>query len=66
MQEIAQTPPLHDFQVFDVRAGVQHGGWEFAVYSNNVGQESYIVFDAPSTRRWNIPRTYGAQLRYAW
>lgn len=66
VQEIAQTPPLHDFQIFDVRAGVQHGGWEVSVYSNNVGDEAYIVFDAPSTRRWNIPRTYGAQLRYAW
>lgn len=66
VQEIAQTPPMHDFQVLDVRAGVQHGGWEFAVYSNNVGRESYIVFDAPSTRRWNIPRTYGAQARYTW
>jgi len=66
VQEIAQTPPLHDFQIFDVRAGVQHRGWEVSVYSNNVGDEAYIVFDAPSTRRWNIPRTYGAQLRYAW
>jgi iron complex outermembrane recepter protein len=66
VQEIAQTPPLHDFQVFDVRAGLQKNGWEFSVYSNNVGDEAYIVFDAPSTRRWNIPRTYGAQLRYAW
>jgi len=66
VQEIAQTPELHDFQVFDARAGVQKNGWEFAVFSNNVGDESYIVFDAPSTRRWNIPRTYGAQLRYAW
>jgi len=66
VQEIAQTPELHDFQILDVRAGLQKNGWEFAVFSNNVGDESYIVFDAPTTRRWNIPRTYGAQLRYAW
>lgn len=66
VQEIAQTPELHDFQIFDVRAGLQNNGWEFALYSNNVGDEAYIVFDAATTRRWNLPRTYGAQLRYNW
>ena len=66
VQEIAQTPELHDYQIFDVRAGLQTGGWEVSVYSNNAGQESYSVFEGPTTRRWNIPRTYGAQLRYSW
>lgn len=66
VQEIAQTPDLYDYQLLDARLGVQKGGLELSVYSNNVGNESYIVFDAPTTRRWNIPRTYGAQLRYAW
>ncbi len=66
VQEIAQTPELNDYQIFDVRAGLQKNGWEFAVYSNNVGDESYIVFNAATTRRWNMPRTYGAQLRYSW
>ncbi|WP_296597223.1 TonB-dependent receptor [Phenylobacterium sp.] len=66
VQEIAQTPKLEDYQIFDVRAGLQKNGWEFAVYSNNVGDEAYIVFNAATTRRWNMPRTYGAQLRYSW
>jgi iron complex outermembrane receptor protein len=66
VQEIAQTPELHDYQILDVRAGVQKEAWEFSVYSNNVGDEAYIVFDGPSTRRWNLPRTYGAQVRYVW
>lgn len=66
VQEIAQTPELYDYQIFDVRVGVQNQGLELSLYSNNVGDESYIVFDAPTTRRWNLPRTYGAQLRYAW
>ena len=50
------------------RAVAEQGyqGLEIALYSNNVGDESYIVFDGPSTRRWNLPRTYGAQLRYKW
>ncbi|MFN3585326.1 TonB-dependent receptor [Phenylobacterium sp.] len=66
VQEIAQTPKLYDYQIFDVRAGVQRNAWELALFANNAGNESYIVFDAPTTRRWNIPRTYGAQLRYGW
>ncbi|MFZ5721662.1 MAG: TonB-dependent receptor [Pseudomonadota bacterium] len=66
VQEIAQTPQLHDYQIFDVRVGVQRDGWEFSVYSNNAGDEAYVVFEGPTTRRWNLPRTYGAQLRYAW
>ena len=66
VQEIAQTPDLVDYQIFDVRAGLQKNGWEMAVYANNAGNESYIVFNAPTTRRWNMPRTYGAQLRYSW
>jgi len=66
VQEIAQTPELEDYQIFDVRVGVQRGPWEVSAYANNAGDESYIVFNAPTTRRWNLPRTYGAQLRYAW
>jgi iron complex outermembrane receptor protein len=66
VQEVAQTPQLYDFQVFNVRAGVKKGPWEFAAYSDNVGNESYIVYDAPSTRRWNLRRTYGAEVRYTW
>ncbi|MBU1375018.1 MAG: TonB-dependent receptor plug domain-containing protein [Alphaproteobacteria bacterium] len=66
VQEIAQTPKLEDYQMFDVRAGVKRGPWEVSAYANNAGDEAYIVFNAATTRRWNLPRTYGAQLRYAW
>lgn len=66
VQEIAQTPQLYDYQVVNVRAGVTKGGWEAAVFSSNVGDEAYIVFEGPTTRRWNMPRTYGAELRYRW
>lgn len=66
VQEVAQTPELNDYQIFDVRAGVERGPWEAAVFSNNVGDEAYIVFQGPTSRRWNMPRTYGAQLRYSW
>lgn len=66
VQEIAQTPPLYDYQIVNVRAGVTKGGWEAAVFSSNVGDEAYFVFQGPTTRRWNLPRTYGAEVRYRW
>ncbi len=66
VQEIAQTPELYDYQILNARAGVERGPWQFAVYSNNFGDEAYIVFEGPSTRRWNLPRTYGAEVRYRW
>ncbi|MDZ4370361.1 MAG: TonB-dependent receptor [Phenylobacterium sp.] len=66
VQEIAQTPPLFDYQIFNIRAGVAKDGWEAAVFSNNFANESYIVFQGPTPRRWNSPQTYGAELRYRW
>lgn len=66
VQEMAGTPELEDYQLLDVRVGVERGPWEAALFSNNVGDEAYIVFQGPTSRRWNIPRTYGAQLRYRW
>lgn len=66
VQEIKQTPELHDYQNFDLRLGATKDRWEAAVYANNLANESYIVFDSTTVRRWNFPRTYGAQLRYSW
>lgn len=66
VQEIAQTPALNDFQTYDLRLGVTKDKWEAAFYMNNFANESYIVFDSPSVRRWNFPQSYGAQLSYRW
>ncbi len=66
VQEIAQTPDLHDYQIFDLRLGANIGQWEVAAYMNNFANESYIVFDSTTVRRWNFPQTYGAQVRYSW
>jgi iron complex outermembrane receptor protein len=66
VQEIEQTPKLHDFQVFDLRMGVDKDNWQAAIYVNNFANESYIVYDSASARRWNFPQTYGAELTYRW
>jgi iron complex outermembrane receptor protein len=66
VQEIEQTPELHDYQIVNVRAGVKRGPWELAAFADNLFDVTYLVFDATSARRWSEPRTYGAQLLYRW
>jgi iron complex outermembrane receptor protein len=66
VQEIAQTPLLEDFAIFDLRLGATYGGVEAAFFLNNFANESYIVFNAPTVRRWNMPQTWGAEVTYRW
>jgi iron complex outermembrane receptor protein len=66
VQEIAQTPKLHQYQLFNTRFGVRKGRVEVAAYANNIFNTTYIEFEAATSRRWNEPRTYGAQLIYKW
>lgn len=66
VQEIAQTPILEDFVIFDLRLGATYGGLEAAVFLNNFANESYPVFSGPSVLRWNTPQTWGAELTYRW
>jgi len=66
VQEIEQTPELHDYQIVNLRAGVQRGHWELAAFANNLTNVTYLTFEATTARRWSTPRTYGAQLLYRW
>ena len=66
VQEIEQTPELHDYQIVNARAGIQRGHWEVAAFANNLTNVTYLTFEATSARRWSEPRTYGAQVLYRW
>jgi hypothetical protein len=70
VQEANQTTLLHDYAIFNLRGGVSWKGAELTGYVNNAGQESYLVFHAPTAmgdvRRYNLPRTWGVQLRHTW
>ncbi|MBL8772067.1 MAG: TonB-dependent receptor [Phenylobacterium sp.] len=70
VQEANQTTLLHDYVLFNVRTGVTWRQYDLAAFVNNAGQENYLVFHAPSAtgdvRRYNLPRTWGVQLRYEW
>lgn len=66
VQEISQTPELRDYEVFDLRLGVRGQGWELAAYSDNLFDTRYLVQSQASTRRWNVPRTYGVEFTKRW
>jgi iron complex outermembrane receptor protein len=70
VQEVAQTPPLDDYLISDARLGVEWGRYELALHAENVFDQTYVVFAAPSVTnnviRYNFPRTYGVELRYTW
>jgi iron complex outermembrane receptor protein len=66
VQEIAQTPLLEDFTIFDLRLGATMGEVEAAFFLNNFANESYRVFNAPTVIRWNMPQTWGVEVTYRW
>lgn len=67
VQEIEQTPLLVDRGLMDFRFGVNLGdSWELAANITNALDEDYIVFDAPTTMRQNVPRNITLQARYTY
>lgn len=66
VQEIEQTPKLHDNYGVDARVGIQKGNLEIALYSTNLTDYDYIIYETETVRRWNQPRVLGAQVRYQW
>lgn len=66
VQEIEQTPKLHDSYGVDARVGIENGKVEVALYATNLTDYDYIIFESDTVRRWNQPRLFGAQIRYQW
>ncbi len=64
VQEIEQTPKLHDMYTMDARVGVENGTIEVAVFATNVTDYEYIIFETETVRRFNQPQLFGAQVRY--
>jgi hypothetical protein len=66
IQEIEGTPQLYDRGTTDVRLGVDYKTWEAAVFATNATNDSFLIYETTTMRRWNQPRVYGVQLRYRW
>ena len=67
VQELVKgTAPLDDFQLVNLRAGVEIQAFELAGFVNNLGNSVYIAYQDATTQRYSEKRTYGFQLRYHW
>jgi len=66
VQEVAQTPELHDYQLVNGRIGIRRDPIEFDVFGRNLANTTYLQFEAAASRRWSEPRTYGVELTYRW
>ena len=58
--------PLANEGVFDLRAGVDYGNLEFAVYANNAFDDQYVYVRTPTTFRWGGRDSWGVELHYKW
>ena len=64
--------PGATFQAMDridqlnTRIAMDWDGVEFAIFANNLTDETYDIFRAPSSRRLNSPRSWGVQLGFRW
>ena len=65
VQELTSaTPELDDYQLLNLRLGLQISDLEVAVFANNVFNEDYVIFKSATTERLGQPRTTGLELRY--
>lgn len=58
--------PLDDFDLLNLRAGVDIGQFSIAVFANNVLDERYIIAQAPTIIRYSTGRQVGLQLGFNW
>jgi iron complex outermembrane recepter protein len=65
---ITATPriALANFEDTNVRIGVDYRRFEFAVFGNNVSNETHPLLSANGNLRWSLPGVYGLEAIYKW
>lgn len=58
--------PLDDFDLLNLRAGIDVGQFSFAVFANNVLDERYVIAQAPTIVRYSTGRQVGIQAQFNW
>lgn len=58
--------PMHDFQLVDLRAGLEIGKVQLAAYARNAFNKKYVIYEAITTQRLNVPRLVGVDVTYRW
>lgn len=58
--------PLDDFDLLNLRVGLDIGQLSFAVFANNVFDERYVIAQAPTLIRYSTGRQVGVQAQFNW
>ncbi len=66
-QELRATSvPLDDFELINLRTGVEFDRVTLTLFANNVTDEVYRVARDTTVKRYNIPRVTGIEIGYRW
>ncbi len=66
-QELTATSvDLDDYQLVNLRGGVEFGKLRITAFANNVFDKVYFVAQAPTINRYSQPRLIGVELGYRW
>jgi iron complex outermembrane receptor protein len=67
VQELsAQETPLDDYDLLNLRFGLDIGQFSFAVFGKNVLDQRYLIAVAPTIERYSTGRQVGVQVQYNW
>lgn len=67
VQELkAVTADLDDFDLFNVRLGIDHGPFSFGLFANNLFDQVYIISESSTVRRYSTGRQIGLEARVTW
>ena len=62
----ATSVPLDDYGLLNLRLGVAAGPVVVTAFVDNVADQTYLLAQDASIRRYNQPRLTGLQMRYRW
>lgn len=66
-QELTATSvDLDDYQLVNLRAGIEFGDLRITAFANNVFDKIYFVAQAPTINRYSQPRVIGVEVGYRW
>jgi iron complex outermembrane receptor protein len=62
----ANSADLDDYQLLNMRVGVEIGSVSVFAFANNLLDQVYFVAQAPTINRYSQPRVFGVEAKYRW
>lgn len=67
LQELrANSVKLDDFDLINLRLGIEKGKFTFSVFADNVGNQVYRVTRDTTINRYSLPRVIGVEASFRW